>query len=206
MWLRKVKLNECIVSMRESLRLFAELPVSYVVLDTETTGLPDVDGQPGIVTLGITNVQNCKIGQSFEFKLKPYRSINIEAERVHGISNEIAKTFQPFDIVWPHIKPWLDDHVVVIHNKNFDWPIIEFHVEHYKCEPPSPIKVFCSQKTAVQFAIEEGLPMSSRGPSLDNLTAYLNIEPLRKGGIHGAKIDTIQTALVVEELRKQAVK
>lgn len=190
--------------MRESLRNFLELSDDYVVLDTETTGLPDEEGQPGIVTLGLTQVVNRKIDDSIEFKLRPYRKIKKEAEKVHGISDEQAETFPTFDKEWPLIKPWLDEQVIVIHNKGFDWPIIEFHVEHYKCVPPLPIEIFCSQKSAIEFAIEEKIPMSSRGPSLDDLTAYLNLESFRKDGLHGAKNDTIQTAYVVEGLRNLA--
>ncbi len=190
--------------MRESLRAFLELPDNYVVLDTETTGLPDEEGQPGIVTLGLTQVVNRNINESIEFKLRPYREIKKEAEKVHGISNEQAKKFPAFDKEWPLIKSWLDKKVVVIHNKNFDWPIIEFHVGYYKCTPPLPIEIFCSQKSAIEFAIEEKIPMSLRGPSLDDLTAYLNLESFRKDGLHGAKNDTIQTAYVVEGLRNLA--
>ena len=190
--------------MRQSLKVFSELPDSYVVLDTETTGLPDEQGLPGIVTIGLTKVENRLISESIEFKLKPYRSINAEAEKIHGISNKEASAFQHFDKEWPSIKPWLDDQVVVIHNKSFDWPIIEFHIEHYNCQPPSPIEIFCSQKSAIPFATEEEIPLSSRGPSLDNLTAFLNLESLRKEGIHGAENDTKQTALIVEDLRKRA--
>lgn len=191
--------------MRQSLKPFSELPDSYVVLDTETTGLPDAKGEPGIVTLGLTKLESRTPAKTVEFNLRPYRTITHEAEQVHGISNEIANKFPSFDKEWPLIKPWLDGQVIVIHNKSFDWPIIKFHVKHYKCQPPSPIRIFCSQKSAVEFAIEEKIPMSNRGPSLDDLTAYLNLESLRNNGIHGAKIDTIQTALMVEGLRKLAI-
>ena len=166
--------------------------------------MPDEIGQPGIVTLGLTKVENRVPEKSVEFKLKPYRTINPQAEQVHGISNNEAKTFKSFDKQWQLIKSWLDGHVIVIHNKAFDWPIIEFHVAHFQCHPPSPIRIFCSQKSAIEFATEEGIPMSSRGPSLDDLTSYLNLESFRKDGIHGAKIDAMQTALVVEELRRRA--
>ncbi len=200
----EVKLNKDSIGMRESLKVFFELSDDYVVLDTETTGLPDEEGQPGIVTLGLTKVVNRKIDESIEFKLRPYREIKKEAEKVHGISNEQANSFPTFEKKWSSIKSWLDEQVVVIHNKSFDWPIIEFHIEYYKCVPPNPIKIFCSQKSAIAFATEEGIPMSPRGPSLDDLTTHLNLESFRKDGLHGAKNDTIQTAFVVEGLRNLA--
>ncbi len=188
--------------MNDILLPFTNLPDAYIVLDTETTGLLDEIGPPGIVTLGLTPVDNHKILNSIEFKLKPYRSINDEAQRVHGISNTEASTFDDISIKWPEIKGYLNNNYVVIHNASFDWPIIEFHIQKFDLDPLSNVSIFCSQKSAIPFAKENNIPMSSRGPSLDALTEYLNTSSLRVNGIHGAAIDTKQTALVVEALRK----
>ena len=38
--------------------IFTQLPDDCIVLDTETTGLPDENGLPDIVTRGITAVRN----------------------------------------------------------------------------------------------------------------------------------------------------
>jgi DNA polymerase-3 subunit epsilon len=43
---------------KELLWIFTQLPDDYTVLDTETTGLPDENGPPDIVTLGLTVVIN----------------------------------------------------------------------------------------------------------------------------------------------------
>ena len=188
--------------MIESLLPFFNLPDSYLVLDTETTGLPDEEGPPGIVTLGVTHVKDRLISKSIEFKLKPYRPISKEAQQVHGISNAEADSFEHISLKWPEIKDYLDNSYIVIHNASFDWPIIEFHIRKYNLDPLSKVTVFCSQKSAIPFAKENAIPMSSRGPSLDSLTKYLNIVPCRVNGLHGAEIDTRQTALVVEALRR----
>lgn len=190
--------------MIHSLRSFSDLPESYVVLDTETTGLPDQEGPPGIVTLGLAIVKAKAIVESVEFKLKPYRRIKEEAERVHRITNQEASSFPSFQTEWPNIKPFIDHQLIVIHNASFDWPIIEFHAKYYNLEPPNRAELFCSQKSAIDFSIENKIPMSSRGPSLDSLTTYLGIKPLRKNGVHGAEIDSRLTALVVEGLRALA--
>ena len=191
--------------MSDTLQPFLSLPDSYVVLDTETTGLPDKEGPPGIVTLGLAQVQNHKILNSLEFKLKPYRKINDEARRIHGISNTEAAGFNDISIKWPDIKGYLDNKCIVIHNAAFDWPIIEFHMRKYNLEPVHNPSIFCSQKSAIPFAEENGIPMSKRGPSLDDLSEYLNIASLRENGIHGAGRDARQTAFVVEALRKLGV-
>lgn len=191
--------------MRESLQPFATLPASYVVLDTETTGLPDTSGLPGIVSLGITCVQNRIVKKTTQFKVKPYRPILKEAENIHGISNEQASTFTCFEKAWPLMKVLLDNHLLVMHNAGFDWPILEFHLVHFQCEPPVVKGTFCSQQSAIRFAEEEGIALSRRGPSLDNLSDFLKIESLRHDGIHGAGIDSRQTAFVVERLRQLAL-
>lgn len=190
--------------MSETLSAFLALPSSYIVLDTETTGLPDELGPPGIVTLGLTEVQNNEIRSSIEFKLKPYRSIKEEAQKIHGITNEEADKFTSLESKWFEIKQFLDNKTIIIHNASFDWPIILFHIEKFHLSPLEGTIVFCSQKSSIPFAMENKIPMSSRGPSLDSLSEYLGITSLRVNGLHGAEIDTRQTAMVVEQLRKLA--
>lgn len=192
--------------MSETLSPFLTLPSSYIVLDTETTGLADEVGPPGIVTLGLTEVQNQKISKSIEFKLKPYRSINEEAQKIHGITNAEADKFASLESKWSEIKGFLDNKTIVIHNASFDWPIILFHIDKLHLSPLDDTLVFCSQKSSIPFATEHNIPMSSRGPSLDSLSEYLGITSLRVNGLHGAEIDTRQTAMVVERLRELAGK
>jgi len=91
----------------------------------------------------------------------------------------------------------------VIHNASFDWPILLDHVDRHHLAPPKTKGVFCSQKAAIPWAQAMNLPCRHRGPSLDTLTKALDVEDLRaKGnGIHGAGIDSLQAAQVVEGMR-----
>lgn len=187
----------------ELLWIFTQLPDDYIVLDTETTGLPDENGLPDIVTFGIAVVRNREIAQAIEFETRPQRRISEEALAVHGITNEQAAGFDSFESQGSQIADYLKNQLIVIHNASFDWPILLDHVARYHLNMP-PIKgVFCSQKAAIPWAQAMNLPCSHRGPSLDTLTKVLNVENLRaKGdGIHGAKIDSRQTASVIEVMR-----
>ncbi len=67
----------------ELLWVFTQLPDDYIVLDTETTGLPDENGPPDIVTLGITVVRNREIAESIECKIRPQQHISEEAHTRH---------------------------------------------------------------------------------------------------------------------------
>ncbi|MCP5346607.1 MAG: 3'-5' exonuclease [Gammaproteobacteria bacterium] len=189
----------------ELLWIFTQLPDDYIVLDTETTGLPDENGPPDIVTLGITVVRHRDIAASVEFKTRPQKSISSEAQSIHGISNEQAAGFDSFDSQWNQIVEYLQDQLIIIHNASFDWPILLDHVARYDLSMPSVQGVFCSQKATIPWAQATDFPCSHRGPSLDSLTKALEVEDLRAkiGGAHGAAIDSQQTALVVEAIRDQ---
>ena len=188
----------------ELLWIFTQLPDDYIVLDTETTGLPDENGLPDIVTLGITVVRDREIAESIEFKTRPQKRISEEALSIHGITNEQAAAFESFDLQWQRISCYLKDQLIVIHNASFDWPILLDHVERYGLVMPQIQGVFCSQKAAIPWAQAMNLPCSHRGPSLDTLTKVLGVEDLRvkQGGLHGARFDSRQTALVVEWLKR----
>ncbi|MCA1779770.1 MAG: 3'-5' exonuclease [Xanthomonadaceae bacterium] len=187
----------------ELLWVFTQLPDDYIVLDTETTGLPDENGPPDIVTLGLTVVRNRAISESIEFNTRPRKRVSDEAQAIHGIANQQAARFGSFDSQWNPIATYLKDQLVVIHNASFDWPILLDHVRRYGLAFPEIKGVFCSQKAAIPWAQAMNIPSSHRGPSLDTLTAMFAVEDFRakEGGLHGAKIDSQQTARVVETMR-----
>ncbi len=189
---------------KELLWIFTQLPDDYIVLDTETTGLPDENGLPDIVTLGITVVRNREIEESVEFKTRPQKRISEEAQSIHGITKKQAAAFDSFDSQWQQIAEYLKHQLIVIHNASYDWPILLDHVARYGFAMPEIQGVFCSQKAAIPWAQAMNLPCGHRGPSLDALTKSLGVEDLRAkkgGGIHGAEIDSRQTARIVEVMR-----
>ena len=187
----------------ELLWIFTQLPDDYLVLDTETTGLPNENGLPDIVTLGITVVRNREVAESIEFETRPQKRISEEAQAVHGISNEQAAKFESFDSQWQKVADYLKGQLVVIHNASFDWPILLYQVDRHHLVLPKIKGVFCSQKAAIPWAEAMRIPCSHRGPSLDVLTKALDVEDLRatEDGIHGARIDSWQSAQVVEVMR-----
>ena len=187
----------------ELLWIFTQLPDDYIVVDTETTGLPNENGLPDIVTLGITVVRNREIAKSVEFETRPQKRISEEAQSIHGITSEQAANFESFESKWGQIAEYLKDQLTVIHNASFDWPILLDHVARYGLTMPLILGVFCSQKAAIPWAQALNLPCSQRGPSLDTLTKVLGVEDLRAkvDGIHGAKVDSQQTARAMEVMR-----
>lgn len=188
----------------ELLWIFTQLPDNYIVLDTETTGIPDENAPPDIVTLGITVVRGRVIAESVEFKTRPQKRILEEAQSIHGITNEQAAGFESFESQWTRIADYLKDQLIVIRNASFDWPILLDHLARYGLTRPPVQGVFCSQKAAIPWAQVMDLPCSHRGPSLDTLTKVLGVEDLRakRDGIHGARIDSRLAAQAVEKIRQ----
>tara|TARA_B100001057_G_C22849395_1_gene950330 strand:- start:1034 stop:1678 length:645 start_codon:yes stop_codon:yes gene_type:complete len=183
---------------------FRNLPENYVVLDTETTGLFDESGAPGIVTIGIVEVSNGKAVKANEYAVRPHRQMTNEASQINGIGDQQAQSFPTFTSQWPNIRANLSDHLVVIHNAIFDWPLLIEHVMRYGVNEPSILGVFCSQRAAQPWAQAMGLKCSDRGPSLDTLTEATGVHNFRSelDGIHSASKDAKQTAEVVEALRR----
>ncbi|MEE4110020.1 MAG: hypothetical protein V2I24_11760 [Halieaceae bacterium] len=66
-------------AFNELLWIFTQLPDDYVVLDTETTGLPDENGPPDIVSPGLTVVRQREIQQTVEFMTGPEKPISAGA-------------------------------------------------------------------------------------------------------------------------------
>ncbi len=190
---------------REKLQAFVELPEDYTVLDLETTGFADKEGQPGIVTVGLVEVRNRHIFRSKELKVRPHREIKPHAAKVHGITNEqVANdpSFLPFSRVWPEVRMFLEGSTVVMHNKGFDWPVLmDAKARLADANDLHEVQLCCSLECSKDYAQAVGLiPRNQhRGPGLDALLAHFGKKV--RHGAHGAESDALMTAEVVEALR-----
>ena len=91
-----------------------------IVLDTETTGL-EVDQGHRIIEIGAVLLEDRKrTDQHFHTYLNPQRSIDEEAEKVHGISNEKVKDEPDFSEIAESFLEFIDGSILVIHNAPFD--------------------------------------------------------------------------------------
>jgi DNA polymerase-3 subunit epsilon len=185
---------------------FQNLPNEYVVVDTETTGLFDDEGAPGLITLGAARVKDGKIEKVLEVKSRPHRELKKEASLINGFDTDEVKAFPHPIERWAEVEAFVSGKLVIMHNAAFDWRLIQDHIQRHQLTQLNVAGVFCSQRAAQPWAEAVGIKCSSRGPSLDSLTEYLAVTDLREnqGNIHYASDDAIQTAGVIHKLKQIA--
>jgi len=99
-----------------------------------------------ICQIGIVKVINGVISEKFMSLIQPPNNIySIHNFNVHGISPEMTLNSPTFYEVWPKIKHYFEDQIIVCHNSAFDIPKVENTLHYYNLPVPC-FKTECTYK------------------------------------------------------------
>ena len=155
-----------------------------IVLDTETTGL-EVEQGHRIIEVGAVTLEDRKrTDLHFHSYLNPQRSIDEEAEKVHGLSMERLANAPEFSEIAESFLEFVEGNVLVIHNASFDIGFLNAELKRASSNYPA-LEEICE--------IEDTLVMArSKFPgqrnSLDALANRFEISGYDRS-FHGALLD-----------------
>jgi DNA polymerase-3 subunit epsilon len=157
--------------------------LSYVVVDTETTGGRHGSGDR-ITEIAAVVVRDGEIVELFETLVNPERSIPYFVSQLTNITWDMVKDKPTFDRVAPEVMRVLEGNVFVAHNMMFDWRFVTSELSRSTGRKLQGRRL-CTVKMARKV-----LPQLSRR-SLDHVARYYGVE-IR--GRHRAGGDALATA------------
>ena len=166
--------------------------VREIVLDTETTGLSPDDGHRIIEIGALELINHMPTGKKCHLYINPEREIDVEAERVHGLSGAFLADKPVFTDIVDEFLDFIQNDKLIIHNAPFDMGFINAELK-WAGKTPLPAD------QAIDTLVMARKKFPGAQASLDALCRRFAIDNSHRD-LHGALIDADLLAEVYIEL------
>ena len=155
-----------------------------VILDCETTGKSPEEGHR-IIEIGCVELINRNIGNNYSQLINPERSSDLEALRIHKISDAQLTDKPRFIEIWDALAEFIKDSELIMHNAGFDVSFLDAELKLMK-RGSLVDEANCRVVDTLQMArsLYPGL-----GNSLNALCNRFKISKASREERHGALID-----------------
>ncbi len=155
-----------------------------IILDTETTGLDPTQGHR-VIEIGCLELLNRRpTDQRFHVYLQPDRTIDEDAIRVHGITNEFLADQPRFADIADEFLNFVRDAELIIHNAPFDLGFLNHELR--RCgRGHLTLEQICKVKDTLLLARQRH---PGQRNSLDALCKRYNVDNTQRT-LHGALLD-----------------
>jgi len=136
----------------------------FIAIDFETAN----SKSNSACSIGIAVIEDLKISETRHWLIKPpklyFRPFNIS---IHGITENDVRNEPTFDQLWPEIKKYIDNNLIIAHNASFDIGVLRHTLNTYGINFPES-GYSCTWR--ISKRIWKGLPSYSLKSVSDHLS------------------------------------
>ena len=155
-----------------------------IVLDTETTGLEVEEGHRIVEVGAVALADRKRTDLHFHSYLNPERSVDEEAEKVHGLSIERLSNEPIFSEIAESFLEFVEGSILVIHNARFDLGFLNSELKRVSSKYPT-LEEICDVEDTLLMARNK---FPGQRNSLDALANRFEISGYDRS-FHGALLD-----------------